>query len=124
MHAKFNELELNQLQFSFSVICIHECWLQENYEMSQLTLTNYNYTATGRRCSNKAGLLICAHNNTITNPHQNDKWECQLAKPTGGDLKKGILEVKVYRSPNDLSVQYRQFIGEFANLLISLDKYP
>ena len=66
MHAKFNELELNQIQFSFSVICIHECWLEENYEMSQLTLTNYNYTATGRRYSNKAGLLICAHNNTIT----------------------------------------------------------
>ena len=94
--------------------------------MSQLQLTDYNYTIQGTRCSSRTELLIYVHqkyNFTIlTNPHQHDKLKCQLVKITGGDLKKYIIILNTYRSPNDLQAHYRQFIDEFTTLLTSLDK--
>ena len=58
----------------------------------------------------------------LNNQHRFDTWEYQTVKLAGDCLKKCIIVINVYRPPNDLLLNYRQFINEFTILLSSFDK--
>ena len=58
--TKFNELlihiiELKNINFKYSVICLRETWLSEMDGMSMFNIEGYDYISQGKSCVNKGG---------------------------------------------------------------------
>ena len=58
LHAKFNKLqafviEMQSLQFNFSVICIQDSWLNVDADTSLIELENYTCITQGKSSSTK-----------------------------------------------------------------------
>ena len=43
---------------NFSIICIQETWLSDNYDTTDLLLEGFNLVTQGTKCSSHAGLAI------------------------------------------------------------------
>ena len=66
INAKFNELELfvedlRTQNIEFNVICLQECWLSENDDLSLCQLKGYTCLHQSKSCSNKGGVNIYLH---------------------------------------------------------------
>ena len=97
LHAKFNELqafvmEMQSLQFYFSVICIQESWLNDNADTSLIELQNYTCITQGKSSSTKGGLAMYINMNFSFKIHKlrirNINWEAQVIQLSGGGLIK------------------------------------
>ena len=51
------------MNFSFSVVCLQECWLQNDDEdhLSQFEIPGYRLLAQKQQCSKKGGLICYVH---------------------------------------------------------------
>ena len=63
VNSKFSEFELfiaelKLINFKFSIICMQECWISENDDLSQIQLEGYTCISQGKRCSSIGGLII------------------------------------------------------------------
>ena len=126
LHAKFNELqafvmEMQSLQFYFSVICIQESWLNDNADTSLIELQNYTCITQGKSSSTKGGLAMYINMNFSFKIHKlrirNINWEAQVIQLSGGGLIKEILICNIYRPPKDLNADYTLFIDEFVKFI-------
>ena len=131
INAKFNELEayvleLDKIKFNFTMICLQESWLKDNDDVSQIQLENYYCITQGRHCSAKGGLLTYVHQTqhftVINNEHEYNSWEYQIVKLTNDGETTDIMVINIYRPPNDIQQNYRQFIDEFSILLSAFEK--
>ena len=113
--AKFDELKLfvevlNDMNFSFSAICIQEAWLGENDDTSCIQLQNYECIYQEKSCSNKGGLIIYLHNKYKHHIHQSINkstvWEGQFIEIYGDSLTKNVILGNIYRPPRDLIDNY------------------
>ena len=62
INAKFNNIELmiNYLRDQdqhFDLICLQECWMDENCDTSMYELENYNMVSQERKCCGHGGLI-------------------------------------------------------------------
>ena len=100
--------------------------LQDNDDVSQIQLENYYCITQGRHCSAKGGLLTYVHQTqhftVINNEHEYNSWEYQIVKLTNDGETKDIMVINIYRPPNDIQQNYRQFIDEFSILISSFEK--
>ena len=87
INAKFdkleaNVLELEQMQFHYSVLCLKECWLKNNDDITQIQLGNYTSIVQGALSSTRGGLLMYIHEThtykVLDNHFKFDTWEYQL----------------------------------------------
>ena len=96
------------------MICLQESWLKDNDDVSQIQLENYYCITQGRHCSAKGGLLTYVHQTqhftVINNEHEYNSWEYQIVKLTNDGETKDIMVINIYRPPNDIQQNYRQFI--------------
>ena len=119
-------LELEQMQFHYSVLCLQECWLNNNDDITQIQLGNYTSIVQGALSSTIEGLLMYIHEThtykVLDNLFKFDTWEYQTVKITGGGTNKDIIIINIYRPPNDIQHNYKTFIDEFAKLLSCFDK--
>ena len=129
--AKFTELEifveyLEQNDFHFSAICLQECWLASDQDISQIQLKGYQCIYQGKTCGRKGGLMIYLHEDFKYRVKQLSEhshiWESQYVEVYGGGLKKSILIGNIYRPPRNLNIHYRTFIEELTPILASFDK--
>ena len=114
------------MQFHYSVLCLQECWLNNNDDITQIQLGNYTSTVQGAHSSTRGGLLMYKHEphtyKVLDNHFKFDTWEYQTVKITGGGTNKDIIIINIYRPPNDIQQNYKTFIDEFAKLLSCFDK--
>ena len=119
IYAKLNELEsyvleLEQMQFHYSVLCLQECWLNNNDDISQIQLSKYTSTVQRAHSSTRGGLLIDIHGTHtykfVDNHFKFDTWEYQTVEISGGGANKYIIIINIYRPPNDIQQHYNTFI--------------
>ncbi len=64
IRAKFTELKyifveaLQEIDFSFSSICVQERWFSVNEDTSQLQLKGHDCILQGQQCSSKGGMIM------------------------------------------------------------------
>ena len=131
INAKFDELEayvleLEQMQFHYSVLCLQECWIKHNDDITQIQSGNYTSIVQGALSNTRGGLPMYIHEThtykVLDNHFKFDTWEYQTVKITGGGTNKDIIIINIYRPPNDIQQHYKTFIDEFAKLLSCFDK--
>ena len=123
--AKFDELVifLHTLQetnnFSFSAICLQECWLTKNTDFTQFALPGYKLASLGQECSKRGGLLTYIHDEFSFKELKNSKsaknlWEFQRVEIKGKRLKNTINLINMYRPPrfNTNNQTVSDFISE------------
>ena len=85
-------MEMQSLQFYFSVICIQESWLNDNADTSLIEPENYTCITQGKSSSTKGGLAMYTNMNFSIKIHKlrirNINWEAQVIKLSGGGLIK------------------------------------
>ena len=93
------------MQFHYSVLCLQECWLKNNDDITQIQLGHNTSIVQGALSSTIGGLLMYIHEThtykVLDNHFKFDTWEYQTVKITGGGTNKDIIIIKIYRPPND-----------------------
>ena len=114
------------MQFHYSVLCLHGCWLNNNDDISQIQLSNYTFIIQRAHSSTRGGLLIYIHETHTYKVWDNhfkfDTWEYQTVKISGGGTNKDIIIINIYKPPNDIKQHYKTFIDGFTILLSCFDK--
>ena len=123
--AKFDELiiflhtlhETNN--FSFSAICLQECWLTKNTDFTQFEIPGYKLASLGQECSKRGGLLTYIHEEFSYKELKNSKsaknlWEFQRVEIKGKRLQNTINLINMYRPPrfNTNNQTVSDFISE------------
>ena len=130
LRAKYNELTilLKHLQsqgFNFSIICIQETWLSDNYDTTDLLLEGFNLVTQGTKCSSHAGLAIYVkkHLNFTILPmyDSSDVWE-GLFIELKNNFHKSVVIGNIYRPPRDINNNYQRFIRELTPILSAFEK--
>jgi hypothetical protein len=109
---KFNSLYsyLNNYDSQFSAICLQECHLAENSDLSMYQLKNYNCISLSKKCSSKGGLMIYLHEKfsyKIKNFYtHSDIWEGQFIEIFHDSFKKPIILGNIYRPPRDTHTEF------------------
>ena len=125
--AKFDNLLctldiLSSRDVSFSAICLQECWLHEDHDLSILEIPNYQMVAKTRKCCGHGGLLIYLHQDftyTEIKTPDSDIWESLSLEIFHENLKNKITLTNLYRPPklNNCNTTIDQFLTEFHPLL-------
>ena len=75
LNAKFDDLEyfIDRVNITnpISVICLQECWLKDNDNVSMFNLTDYNLVSQPRSCCDHGGLMVYVHNQFKCTPINN-----------------------------------------------------
>ena len=107
---------LEENNFNFSAICLQECWLPDNYDLSLLQIKGYNCIYQNKSSGNKGGLVIYLRDiskyKVKLNFNTSNIWEGLFIEITGDSLKKKVIFGNLYRPPNNILANYRQFIEE------------
>ncbi len=96
-----------------------------------MQLPGYGCIAQGRSISASGGLVTFFVDKSFqheivlnVNMHRGPTlWEGLTLQIKGGGLPKGLIIWNIYRPPRMLKVEIKQFINEFALLILSLEKY-
>ena len=87
VRAKFDEISiyinlLRERNVEFDAICLQECWISDDDELSMIHLDGYNLIAQGKSCSNKGGLMIYLRDHYIYKElkfyYSTTRWEGQF----------------------------------------------
>ena len=116
--AKWNELQIfiqrlkNQGLF-FSAICLQETWLDDNANIKDYDLDDYEPISQGKHCTNAGGLLIYLHKklkHTVKKQLKYDTWEGLFIQVKKGEhLSKPVILGNIYRKTLYLNEHYTQF---------------
>ena len=132
--AKFDELEIFIQRVNstnpVSIICLNECWLNDQSAVSILHLPNYNMFYQTGKCPGHShcGLITYVHemfrSEEVIIDQTATGWEhltVQIShcKPNS---KKYVVS-NIYRPPEKFVVELDLFIGEFSDFLNSLRNY-
>ena len=83
--------------------------------------------AQGRSIGASGGLVTFVdqsfQHEIVLNVIMHTLWEGLTLQIKGGGLPKGLIIWNIYRPPRMLKVEIKQFINEFALLILSLEKY-
>ena len=95
--------KLNGENLSFSVICLQECWLDENDVTSIIQLPDYRLIQQSKICCGHGGLIIYLHN-TLSYELRNiytrsDTWEGLFIDITYDNFVNKITLGNIYRPP-------------------------
>lgn len=118
---------LEEQGFHFSAICLQECRISNDSDLSTIQLKHYNCISQGKKVSEKGGLIIYLHEDFVYEKldflySTSEIWEGQFIKINGGGLTKKITLGNLYRPPRDILQNYADFNEEMENLLTNLDK--
>ncbi len=121
--AKWNELQIfiqrlkNQGLF-FSAICLQETWLDDNANIKDYDLDDYEPISQGKHCTNAGGLLIYLHKkfkHTVKKQLKYDTWEGLFIQVKKGEyLSKPVILGNIYRKTLYLNEHYTQFSNELS----------
>ena len=110
---------------NFSIICIQETWLSDNYDTTDLLLEGFNLVTQGTKCSSHAGLAIYVkkHLNFTILPmyDSSDVWE-GLFIELKNNFHKSVVIGNIYRPPRDININYQRFISELTPILSAFEK--
>ena len=132
IHSKFHELEvfietLHNIDFKFNIICLQECWLSDQTDSISIQLPGYDCIVQGRSISASGGLVTFVdqsfQHEIVLNVNMHTLWEGLILQIKGGGLPKGLIIGNIYRPPRMIKEEIKQFINEFALLILSLEKY-
>ncbi len=121
--SKFSELEafvhdLSEKGFQFDVICLQECNINENEDLTLQKLSEYNLVPQGKSpCCTKGGLMVYInekYNYSVKLKYNTSSlWEGQIIEITADSLKRNIVLGNVYRPPRHLVDDYRKLNEDF-----------
>ena len=108
------------------MICLHECWISNLTNSSNIQLPGYDCTALVKSSSKNGGLIIYVDNRFQYEEQLNintyEYWEGLIIKVTGGGLSKAITIDNIYRPPSMIREHIRHFINEFTTVILSIEK--
>lgn len=117
-------LNLRKMNFEFSVICLQECHIRNNFDKKSLEIEGYKCLPVSQSVGQSGGLItyvkdgLNAEALDIKSPHP-DSWECQFCEITGDNLNKSIILGNFYRPPRDtLDI----FHDDFSTLIPSIKR--
>ena len=131
IRAKFDQLllflnVLKQQNLELDMLCFQETWLNDDCDVSQFQIPNYNSHFQGKYSSQHAGLVIYVHTKytfePVSLPFKPSTWECLFIKlKTDG---KDILIGNIYRPPKQsyCNESIRSFNTELTQILNCLNK--
>ena len=131
IYTKFDEFELfvNRVNSgnTISAICLNECWLNENSDLSGIQLPNYNmfYKLGNRVGHNHCGLVIYIHEQfnckEVMLENDNTAWDylCVELSHQSPNSKKYIIS-NTYRLPTDTIDDVQIFTNEFSAFLTTV----
>ena len=129
--AKFDELvcfiETINVDHTVSAICLNECWLSDEHELSVLHLEGYNmYFQRGNRVGHgHCGLIVYVHETFLSKEivieNANTSWDylCVQLSYNSPNSRKYIL-CNVYRLPCYLAADIDLFNAEFCSLFCTV----
>ena len=129
IHAKFLEFEalieeFHKANIKFNIICLQECWISAQTDLSLMQLSGYDCVSQAKCCSERGGLIMYIDNRFQHKMHLNinmyDKWEGQIVYVSGGGLSKTITIGNIYRPPRMLVADINQFIDELTLVIQSI----
>ena len=130
-NAKINELiifieQLREINFDFffSVICLQECWITKELDISHLNITGYTCICQCTSVGRKGGLITCLNDKFVyklKSNHESSDWECQFIETGGNGLNKTIILGNIYRPTINLNENIRMFNEKLPNILTSMD---
>ena len=132
--AKFDELvcfiETFNVDHTVSAICLNECWLSDEHNLSVLHLEVYNmYFQRGNRVGHgHCGLIVYVHKSFLSKEivieNANTSWDylCVQLSHNSPNSRKYIL-CNVYRLPCYLAADIDLFNAEFCSLLRTVTEY-
>ena len=105
------------------MICLHECWISNLTDLSNIQLPGYDCIAQGKSSSKNGGLIIYVDNRfqyeVQLNINTYECWEGLIIKVTGGGLSKAITIGNISSMVRE---HIRHFINEFTTVILSIDK--
>ena len=112
---------------TISAICLNECWIKENSDLSTLNIPNYKmFCLRGNREGHgHCGLIIYVHDQfkatNITLSQESTTWdylciEMSHYKPTS----KTYVVCNIYRLPGMIVEDFKIFVDEFSSFLTSI----
>ena len=128
-NAKINELiifieQLREINFEFSVICLQECWITKELDISHLNINGYTCICQCSSVGRKGGLITYLNDKfayKLKSNHESSNWEGQFIEISGNGLNKYIILGNIYRPPRNLIENIRTFNDELSNILTSMD---
>ena len=129
INTKFDELKayvtyLSTINFKFSVICLQECCISNNDDLSLIQLNGYNCITQGKSCSAKGGLIVYLDDSLdyelIMTINNYEHWEGQVIQVSGGSLAHAVTIVNLYRPPRPSRENYQNFIDELSTVISTI----
>ena len=128
VNAKFDDLEsfIDGVNITnpISVICLQECWLKDNNNVSMFNLTDYNLVSQPRSCCGHGGLMVYVHNQFKCTPINSRLRKRQLTgnicvskSLTRRMVQKSIIS-NIYRKSGEVLDEFNVFLEEFTSFLI------
>ena len=131
VNAKIDELiifieTLREVNFEFSAICLQECWITDDANLSHIQIEGYTFISNQSIVGRKGGLITFLNNkyNYKTLSHQNLStiWEGQFLEINGFELNKKLLLGNIYRPPRNSQENYNIFMNDMKSILTSYER--
>ena len=131
IYSNFDELQLfiNRVNLSnpISVICLNECSIKQNSDISQINLQNYNmFCLKGNRVGHgHCGLIIYVHEQfkateiCLTDVSTDWEYMCVQISHCKPNSKKYLIG-NMYRLPGMIVDDFKTFIDEFTSFLTTI----
>ena len=128
-NAKIDELiifieQLREINFEFSVICLQECWITKEQDISHLKINGYTCICQCSSVGRKGGLITYLNDKftyKLKSNHESSDWEGQFVEISGNGLNKNITLGNIYRPPRNLIENIRTFNEELSDILTHMD---
>ena len=86
------------------MLCLHECWISNLTDLSNIQVPEYDCIAQGKSSSKNGDLIIYVDNRfqyeVQLNINTYEYWEGLIIKVTGGGLSKAITFGNIDRPPS------------------------
>ena len=127
-NAKIDELiifieQLREINFEFSVICLQECWITKEQDISHLKINGYTCICQCSSVGRKGGLITYLNDifaYKLKSNYESSDWEGQFVEISGNGLNKNIILGNIYRPPRNLIENIRTFNEELSDILTSM----
>lgn len=133
LQSKFDQLQvylkiLEESNCPFSVICLQETWLKDNFDISLLQLEGYNLISKASSCSAHGGVCMYIRGNLeykILNINTNkDIYDSLFVEIVFDcdEIKKHVIIGNIYRPPRNNAENYEGFNEDLEKVFLEFNR--
>ena len=127
LQSKFDQLQIYVKMFEdelcpFTVICLQETWIKDNYDVSLLQLEGYTFIHETSSCSAHGGVAIYLRGNIeykiVNVSRDRNIWDGLFIEIifAQDNVKRKLIIGNIYRPPRDIANNYDTFYNDLNEL--------